>query len=80
MEFTRYFTEIVTRNHPEATEENISLVLANPVHTEFQGEDRIAYWGYIPSSDKYMRVIVESDGKIHNAFYDRNFTKKQERE
>jgi hypothetical protein len=40
---------------------------------ERQPDGRMRYWGYVPELGKWLRVIVEPDGAIHNAFPDRNF-------
>jgi len=76
LKFTRYFLEQVKGNHPEATTENIIEALSNEVKREEQAKGRTAIWGMIKNEGKLMRVIIESTGEIHNAFYDRNMTKK----
>lgn len=82
MKTTRYFESVVRVNHPEVQMEWIEQVLANPVKTEVQSNGRIKYLGNIPEyGGRVLRVITESDGEtVHNAFFDRNFFKRQQRE
>ena len=48
--------------------------LAGLVRVEIQKDDRIRKWIYVKEVDKYLRVILLSDGvTVHNAFFDRNF-------
>lgn len=81
MKTTRYFESVVRVNHPEVQMEWIEQVLANPVKTEVQGNGRIKYLGNISKyGGRALRVITESDGEtVHNAFFDRNFFKRQQR-
>lgn len=52
----------------------IEHVLNNPIRTEVQSNGRIRHWGYIAEMNKYLRVVMESDGEtVHNAFFDRRF-------
>lgn len=38
---------------------------------------RIAYWGYVESEDRYLKVIVEADGEeAVTARFDRDFKRK----
>ncbi|GAB4149713.1 MAG: hypothetical protein Fur0046_28410 [Cyanobacteria bacterium J069] len=77
---TRYFDEFASRKHPEIQQEWIEAVIADPVKTEEQPNNRIAYWGNIESAGgRVLRVITLEDGKVHNAFFDRNFYKRQQR-
>lgn len=73
---TSYFETYVTINHLEADRYRHKLYLAigQYIAIENQPNGRTARWIYIGEEDKYMRVIVMSDGKtIYNAFYDRDF-------
>jgi hypothetical protein len=75
MKFTPYF--LYTRTRPDRScikEEWIQAAIAHPVETEVQKDGRIRKWGYVKDVDKYLRVILLSDGKtIPNAFFDRSF-------
>jgi len=75
MKFTQYF--LYTRNRPDRSyikEEWIQKAIDSPIRTEFQKDDRIRKWIYVKEADKYLRVILLSDGvTVHNAFFDRNF-------
>ena len=75
MEFTQYF--LYTRNRPDRLlikDEWIQNAIDNPARVELQGDGRVRKWLYIKETNKYLRVILLSDGKtVHNAFFDRNF-------
>ena len=75
MKFTLYF--LYTRNRPDRScikEEWIQNAIDNPLRTEVQKDSRIRKWIYVKEIDKYLRVILLSDGiTVHNAFFDRNF-------
>lgn len=74
METTDYFQESVLFRRPYLKEESVLHTIENPVKTERQTNGRYRYWAYIEELDKYLRVIVEPDGKtVHNAFPDRRF-------
>lgn len=55
--------------------------MANPVKTEQQPNQRIAHWGNIEEAEnRVLRVVTLEDGEtVHNAFFDRNFYKRQRR-
>ena len=46
-----------------------------------QADGRIIHWGNIPEMDgRALRVVTLEDGEtVHNAFFDRNFYKRQQR-
>ena len=75
MKFTQYF--LYTRTRPDRScikEEWIQAAIDHPVGTEVQKDGRIRKWGYVKDVDRYLRVILLSDGKtIHNAFFDGSF-------
>jgi len=75
MKFTQYF--LYTRNRPDRScikEEWIKDAIDNPLKTEVQKDGRIRKWIYVREADKYLRVILLSDGTtVHNAFFDRGF-------
>jgi predicted nucleotidyltransferase len=81
MKSTNYFNEFASQKHPEIQKEWIERVLANPVKREVQPNDRISYWGNIEEAEgRVLRVITLNDGEtVHNAFFDRNFYKRQQR-
>lgn len=78
---TQYFDEFASQKHPEVRREWIAAVLANPVKIERQSNHRISYWGNIEDADgRVLRVItLEDEETVHNAFFDRNFYKRQQR-
>jgi len=59
----------------------IEQVLANPVKQVIQPDGRTSYWGNISEmGGRALRVITLEDGEtVHNAFFDRNFYKRQQR-
>ena len=75
MKFTQYF--LYTRNRPDRRcikEEWIQNAIDNPIRAEIQKDKRIRKWIYVKEVNKYLRVILLSDGvTVHNAFFDRNF-------
>lgn len=81
MKSTNYFNEFASQKHPEVQREWIEQVLANPVKQEMQPNNRISYWGNIEAAEgRVLRVITLGDGEtVHNAFFDRNFYKRQQR-
>ncbi len=78
---TGYFDNFASKKRPDIQREWIQYVLLNPVKTERQSNDRIAYWGNIlEAENRVLRVITLEDGEtVHNAFFDRNFYKRQQR-
>jgi hypothetical protein len=81
MKFTRYFETVVPLKHPEAILEWVERVLAHPVKREVQADGRISFWANIPEmGGRALRVITLEDGEtVHNAFFDRNFYRRQQR-
>jgi len=75
MKFTEYF--LYTRNRPDRSgikEEWIQNAMDNPLRTEIQKDGRIRKWVYVKDVDRYLRIILLSDGvTVHNAFFDRGF-------
>lgn len=75
MKFTQYF--LYTRKRSDRScikEEWIRRAIDNPVRKEVQKDGRIRKWIYVKEVDKYLRVILLSDGvTVHNAFFDRGF-------
>jgi len=70
MKFTQYFLYTKTRLDRSCIKNTID----NPLRTEIQKDGRIRKWVYVKEMDKYLRVILLSDGvTVHNAFFDRNF-------
>ena len=78
---TGYFDTFASQKHPEVQREWIRYVLTNSVKTEKQPNNRISYWGNIPEAEnRVLRAITLEDGTtVHNAFFDRNFYKQQQR-
>ena len=70
----RYYTERARYKHIGIDEGWIERVLAYPDRVETEPNGRIRYWGYIPEwgdDGRWLRVVVE-DGRLFNAFPDRN--------
>jgi hypothetical protein len=79
MRFSKHFEED-RRDQPDRERISLSMceqVVRNPVVSEPNRKDRIAYWGYVESEDRYLKVIVEADGEeIVTAHFDRGFKRK----
>jgi len=75
MKFTQYFLYTKTRLDRSCIKNKwIQNAIDNPLRTEIQKDGRIRKWVYVKEMDKYLRVILLSDGvTVHNAFFDRNF-------
>jgi len=75
MKFTKYFSHI--RQRPDRAKirmEWIEETIKNPAYTELQSDGRVRKWKKIEEEDKFLRVILLSDGDtVHNAFFDRHF-------
>ena len=75
MKFTGYF--LYTRSRADRScikEEWIRNAIDKPLRVEVQKDGRIRKWIYVEEIDKYLRVILLSDGvTVHNAFFDRSF-------
>lgn len=54
----------------------------HPLASEVQPDGRIRYWGAVAELEgRILRVVTMEDGEtIHNAFPDRNFQHRQERQ
>ena len=81
MKTTNYFNNFASQKHPEVQREWIERVLADPVKKEVQANNRISYWRNIEEAEgRVLRIITLEDGEtVHNAFFDRNFYKRQQR-
>ncbi|MGF1523722.1 MAG: hypothetical protein ACFBSF_15505 [Leptolyngbyaceae cyanobacterium] len=56
---TQYFDNFASQKHPEVERVWIEQVLANPIKTEQQPNQRIAYWGNIEEAgSRVLRVIT----------------------
>jgi len=81
MKTTDYFRNVVRIKHPEVQIPWIQAVIATPLTRAVQRDGRIVLWGNIPEAGgRVLRVVLLEDGEtIHNAFFDRNFLKRQQR-
>jgi hypothetical protein len=75
VKFTQYFLYIIQRpDRAKIKLEWIEETIKNPDHTEVQSDGRIRKWKMIEEEDKFLRVILLSDGEtVHNTFFDRSF-------
>lgn len=83
MKTTRYFEEQVLRKRPYIDRRWCTEVIAAPLHQEVQSDGRVRFWGEVAqageSSPRILRVVTLADGEtVHNAFFDRRFTRDQE--
>lgn len=80
MKFTQYFLH--TKIRPDRSSIELKWIedtINDPVYTEVQSDGRIRKWRWVQEEDKYLRVILLSDGEtIHNAFFDRQFREEKE--
>jgi len=77
---TRYFEEQVLRKRPYIEPAWCPAVVAAPLRRVVQRDGRIRHWGAVidtrDGSERILRVVTLDDGEtIHNAFFDRDFTK-----
>lgn len=82
MKYTEYF--LYTRNKPGRAgikEDWIQSAIDKPVRTEIQSDGRIRKWIKIAGQEKYLRVVLLSDGEtVRNAFFDRGFKEQEQNE
>ena len=82
MKTTRYFEEQVLRNRPYLDRSWCTQIIASPLRTERQEDGRFRFWGEVVLPDetepRVLRVVTLEDGEtVHNAFFDRNFHRRQ---
>ena len=65
----------------DITVEVCERVVTAAEYTNHQGNGLWQIWGYVSEFDGYIRVITSADRqRLINAFRDRNFTRRRERE
>ena len=59
----------------------IERSIACPVKRLIQNDGRIALWANISEAEgRALRIVLLEDGEtVHNAFFDRNFLKRQQK-
>lgn len=71
---TRYFALNVLPRRDYLDPAEIRRVISRPERREIQRDGRIRLWGYAPSLNGYLRVVLLSDGEtVHNAFLDEDY-------
>ncbi|MCL5278528.1 MAG: hypothetical protein M1376_01310 [Planctomycetes bacterium] len=78
MKFTQYFLYTRTREDRKNIRlEWIQRAVAHPIGEYVQADGRIRRWARIPEAGgKVLRVVLLKDGQtVHNAFFDRSFTR-----
>lgn len=71
---TRYFAFDVLPRRPELDPTEIRRVIARPERRVVQSDGRIRLYGFSASLERYLRVVLLSDGEtVHNAFLDEGF-------
>ena len=73
MEYTWYFKHRVLQRRPYIKLEWCEKALEDYEHMEVQEDGFLRYWIYLPEVERYLRVVTTPDGRIHNAFYDRDY-------
>ena len=59
-------------------EEWITSAVLDPIEEVIQTDGRIRRWTWVADEGKFLRVILLEDGEtIHNAFFDRNYSKEE---
>ncbi len=78
MKVTTYF-EIISRRPDRAhiRKEWIERIVREPEKEMTQSDGRIRRWGRVAEAgNRYLRVVLLEDGEtVHNAFFDRSFTR-----
>ena len=79
MKFTRYFETVVRAKRPSIQLDWIERAIAAPVKSMVQSDGRLLFWANVPEAEnRVLRVVVLEDGEtIHNAFFDRNYYRRQ---
>ena len=80
MKTTAYFSHMRLRpDRAQILEAWIQRVMEQPEHEETQADGRLRRWARIDEAEgRYLRVVLLEDGEtVHNAFFDRNFTRQQ---
>lgn len=58
----------------------IERIISMPIKRLVQDDGRIILWGNIEEAKGRLRVVLLEDGEtVHNAFFDRNFLKRQQK-
>lgn len=79
LKLSKHFLEYSLKLRDYLSLEDCEYVVNNYVSKEVQSDGRVKYWGYIQKYNKYLRVVLDSDGEtIITAFFDRNFKNKME--
>jgi hypothetical protein len=71
---TRYFAFDVLPRRSYLDPIDINRVIAFPAKKFIQADGRIRLYGYSEGLQRYLRVVLLSDGEtVHNAFCDEDF-------
>lgn len=71
---TRYFAFDVMPRRPELDVLEIRRIIERPEKRIVQKDKRIRLYGYSPSLETYLRIVLLSDGEtVHNAFPDEGY-------
>lgn len=79
MKTTAYFQHVWQRpDRSGIRQEWIEETIRNPHEEELQEDGRVRKWAFIEPEQKFLRVILLSDGEtVHNAFFDRDYQKRK---
>ncbi len=76
MKLSKHFVEYSLKEREYLSVELCERIINNCIKSEVQNDGRIRYWGFDPALNKFIRVVVESDGEtLLTAHFDRNFKK-----
>lgn len=72
---TRYFREAVLIKRPnfQSMEDEIIEMISHPTKIEKQSDGRTKIFCRDEKAQRWVRIILDTDGSIHNIFYDRDF-------
>ncbi len=83
MRFSSHY-EADRRDQPDRERITITMcerVVVDPVASEPSLKGRTAYWGYVESENRYLKVVVEPDGEeVVTAHVDRGFGRRMRRQ
>ena len=79
MKTTSYFDFMRRRADRKCIKEEwITSAVLDPIEEVIQTDGRIRRWTWVADEGKFLRVILLEDGEtIHNAFFDRNYSKEE---
>lgn len=81
MRFSEHFARFrsIRPDRARISLEMCAAVVDSPLAREVQESGRVAYWGFVESEARYLKVVVERDSEeIVTAHWDRGFRRRME--